>query len=259
VTRPGATSLPEVRLLESGDVAIRLDVGYVAISADGDVTVLDPSEMPDEAPRLLPALPETPIRASVRAELGRAIDFFRWCWDCGSTDSYCRALGPGRKCCPDCRHRDTGHTVLGRVLAPPAGARCTATAVPGWLLGKGELSCTEEAGHAPPHVDPDGATWTEIPDRPTGGADSSQAVAEVVAAWRATHQDSMRNGLPRLAAALDRLDPPSTAPADDGPVGFVDEEAEALMMIASMVGVSTNAEPREVIAGVQARLGAHRG
>jgi hypothetical protein len=145
----------------------------------------------------------------VRAELVRAIDHFRWCWDCGARDADCRALGPGRKCCPDCRHRDTGHTVLGRVLAAPVGGRCTATCTPGWLLGKGVLSCTEEAGHAPPHVDPDGARWTEIPDRE--------------------------------------------------PVAFVDEDAEALMMIASLVGVSTNAEPREVIAGVQARLGAHRG
>jgi hypothetical protein len=48
--------------------------------------------------------------ASVRAEFIRALEYWRWCWDCGTTDRDCRALG--RPCCPDCRHRDMGNLAL---------------------------------------------------------------------------------------------------------------------------------------------------
>jgi hypothetical protein len=42
------------------------------------------------------------------SEFDRAIKHWRWCWDCGTTatDCYQNSDDTGRKCCPDCRHRD---------------------------------------------------------------------------------------------------------------------------------------------------------
>lgn len=41
------------------------------------------------------------------AEFTDAMKRFRWCWDCGSDLADCEQARPDRKCCPDCRHRDT--------------------------------------------------------------------------------------------------------------------------------------------------------
>lgn len=63
---------------------------------------------------------EPPVVVAVRAELVRALAIWRWCWECGTSDLNCHAsMNPAGKCCPDCRHRDAGHVVLARVLAPP--------------------------------------------------------------------------------------------------------------------------------------------
>ncbi len=60
---------------------------------------------------------------AVVAGLQRAIDHFRWCWDCGTRETDCRATtAPAGKCCPDCRHRDTGASYLAPLFATD-GAR----------------------------------------------------------------------------------------------------------------------------------------
>jgi hypothetical protein len=51
-----------------------------------------------------------------------ALDYFRWCWDCGCRKSDCdgyRDEEQPRKCCPDCRHRDPSEAPLALVLMPP--------------------------------------------------------------------------------------------------------------------------------------------
>lgn len=55
--------------------------------------------------------------APLPTDLESALDHFQWCWDCGATRASCAALWPdgaatGRKCCPDCRHRDAGATYI---------------------------------------------------------------------------------------------------------------------------------------------------
>lgn len=52
--------------------------------------------------------PETLRVSALPLELERALDFWQWCWDCGTPDWRCLSLGATRKCCPDCRHRDVG-------------------------------------------------------------------------------------------------------------------------------------------------------
>jgi hypothetical protein len=46
---------------------------------------------------------------TILAALKRTMDRYRWCWDCGTTESQCkgraRSVGAPQKCCPDCRHR----------------------------------------------------------------------------------------------------------------------------------------------------------
>lgn len=46
---------------------------------------------------------------TILAALKRTMDRYRWCWDCGSTESQCkgraRTVSAPQKCCPDCRHR----------------------------------------------------------------------------------------------------------------------------------------------------------
>ena len=64
------------------------------------------------------------LNLAVVRELQQAIDRFRWCWDCGATDRACRATtAPAGKCCPDCRHRDTGAPYLAPLFTTPAEAR----------------------------------------------------------------------------------------------------------------------------------------
>lgn len=48
----------------------------------------------------------------------RALDYWRWCWDCGTDVRTCAKGRPERKCCPDCRHRDTGAFLVDALLAP---------------------------------------------------------------------------------------------------------------------------------------------
>lgn len=61
------------------------------------------------------------LNLEVVRELQEAIDHFRWCWDCGATDKSCRATtAPAGKCCPDCRHRDTGAPYLAPLFTAPA-------------------------------------------------------------------------------------------------------------------------------------------
>lgn len=85
VRRPGAESEPELVVL--------------ALAAEID-------RLRTEPPRI----------ADLRVELIRALEFWRWCWDCGTTDRDCRT--EGRPCCPDCRHRDMGNLALAAILAP---------------------------------------------------------------------------------------------------------------------------------------------
>lgn len=44
-------------------------------------------------------------RKALRAEFARAVDYFEWCWDCGTSARDCRD-GERKCCCLDCRHRD---------------------------------------------------------------------------------------------------------------------------------------------------------
>jgi NADH pyrophosphatase NudC (nudix superfamily) len=72
-----------------------------------------------EIERLRALLAEAPGITGVRVALINALEHWRWCWDCGTTDQDCRSTG--RPCCPDCRHRDMGNLALARVLGAPGG------------------------------------------------------------------------------------------------------------------------------------------
>lgn len=60
--------------------------------------------------------------AAERMGVQMALDYFRWCWECGCRKQDCdgyRREDPPRKCCPDCRHRDPNEPPLSLVLMPP--------------------------------------------------------------------------------------------------------------------------------------------
>lgn len=57
-------------------------------------------------------------RPAAMEELIRSMTRFGWCWDCGSTEESCAGAREfGRKCCPDCRHRE--ESVLRVILDKP--------------------------------------------------------------------------------------------------------------------------------------------
>lgn len=68
--------IPEVRLTENGDVAVRFgEVNWMVLDPDGETTVLDASELPDDAPQLTVVTQE--LRHVVRRAghcNGRALD-----------------------------------------------------------------------------------------------------------------------------------------------------------------------------------------
>lgn len=62
--------IPEVRLTEDGHVAVRTgDDDWMVLHPEGEITLLDSSELPDDAPRLAPARPASGDQIETVAQL----------------------------------------------------------------------------------------------------------------------------------------------------------------------------------------------
>lgn len=58
-------------------------------------------------------------RAAVQAELVRAVEHWRWCWDCGARTQDCDRAN-GKPCCPDCKHRNPTEARINFLVPDPA-------------------------------------------------------------------------------------------------------------------------------------------
>lgn len=132
---------------------------------------------------------------TILAALKRTMDRYRWCWDCGSTESQCkgraRSVGAPQKCCPDCRHRgwpeelDADADLVAsmqrvvQMLVWKAGGSVTFTERDLVAVQLADLPAAEIGMVDDPAANPERAAWVRLRGFPQAGLPEGDVDAEI--------------------------------------------------------------------------------